>query len=104
RFKLRDWPGVIHLLRNPEGAFQKIAATRAKESLAARGHLLLAEALLEQRDVRGAREILDWLSQQALPTKFDWPRHFLLCRTLLASGNPQAALATSSNLLAIAVL
>src|SRR5262245_25404106 len=102
RFKLKDWPRVIDLLQNSGGAFQQIATTSPNEGLVIQGHLLLVEALLEQRNVRDAQAILDRLSEQPLTPDLDWHRQFLLCRTLLASGRAADALSSATNLLAIA--
>src|SRR5688572_22909468 len=49
RFRLRDFDRVITLLQTPTGAFQQAAKSRPNDELTIRGHLLLAEALAEQK-------------------------------------------------------
>ena len=62
--------------------------------------MLLAEALLRQQDFPAAEAAL-----QRLPTNLvevAWSRQFLLCRIQLASGRAELALASTTNLLALA--
>jgi len=102
--RMGDWPGVIRLLQQTNGPFQLAIGMDAKSEFAARGRLLLGEALLrEQRPDEGESVVLG-LDPAAL-TRGDlrWQRQDLLCRLQLAEGRAGAALAASTNLLELAL-
>lgn len=102
RFKLKDWPRVITLLQQTNGVFQQAAKVRPNDELVARGHLLLAEALIEQKDYPGAEHTLNRLAERELVPENKWWRQYLLCRTQLANQRPNVALVNTTNLLALA--
>lgn len=103
RFKLREWPRVTALLLKPDGDFQKISLTRtSNDELVVRGHLLLAEALLEQRNFAMAESTLMRLAERKLTAELNWRRQFLLCRVQLAGQRLPVALASTTNLVALA--
>ncbi len=102
RFKLRDFSRVISLLRDPGGAFQRSALTRPESRLAISGRLILAEALLEQREHRAAEETVKLLDRLELPPDLAWDRQYLLCRILVGNQRLNEALAQTTNLIAIA--
>lgn len=103
RFKLRQWPRVTALLQKPDGNFQKISLTRTNnDDLVVRGHLLLAEALLEQRELTAAEGALARLAERTLTSELNWRRQFLVCRVQLAGQRLPVALASTTNLVALA--
>ncbi len=102
RFKLRDWPRVVELLQPPNGAFRKEALLRPADEFTMRGGLLLAEALLEQKDYRVAGETLARLKEADLLPDLKWHRQYLLCRVQMAEQRLPEALADTTNLLALA--
>src|SRR5438874_13192386 len=102
RFRLKEWPRVTDLLQAPAGTFQKIAAARPNDELVIRGQLLLADALLEQKQPAAAESVLNNLNIGAAPAEVKWQWQNLLCRIQLAENKPQSALAGSSNLVTLA--
>jgi TolA-binding protein len=98
-----DWPGVIGLLQQTNGPFQLAAKAEPKSDFAALGWLLLGEALLhEHRQAEGEKLVLG-LDPAGLNQEFRWRQQYLLCRLQLDGGRAQAALNTSTNLLALAL-
>ena len=102
RFKLRDFGRVVSLLRDPNGAFQRAAVTRLDNRLAISGRLILAEALLEQREYRAAEETVKQLAALNLPADLAWDRQYLLCRILIGDQRLDDALFQTTNLIAVA--
>jgi TolA-binding protein len=100
RFKLQEWPRVIDLLSNTNGTFQKLAAARPNDELVVRGQLLLAEALLETDAATDSA--LRPLATRELTPELRWRVQYLLCRGQLASRRADDALASSTNLFALA--
>ncbi len=98
-----DWPGVIRLLQQADGPFQLAAAAQAKNEYAARGWLLLGEALLHEHRAAEGEKLVLGLESDALSQDLRWGHKFLLCRLQFEGGRAQVALITSSNLLALAV-
>jgi len=103
RFRLGDWPRVVELLQEPNRTFRKEAFLRPADEFAIRGALLLAEALFEQKDYRAATAGLDRLAEEELNPEFKWRRRYLLCRLQVADQHLPEALASTTNLLALAV-
>src|SRR5260221_12705030 len=103
RFRLEDWPRVVELLQEPNGTFRKEAFLRPSDEFAIRGALLLAEALFEQKDYRAAAAGLDRLAEEELNPEFRWRRQYLLCRLQVADQRLPVALASTTNLLALAI-
>lgn len=103
RFKLREWPRVTALLLKPDGDFQKLSLARTNnDGLVIRGHLLLAEALLEQKNFPTAESTLVRLAGRNLTAELNWRRQFLLCRVQLAGQRLPVALASTTNLVVLA--
>jgi len=103
RFKLRDFSRVVELLRSPGGPFQRAARSRPTDPITARGGLLLAEALLEQRlHVEAGKAVLAIAEKDLLPDLI-WERQYLLCRVLLAEGRLPQALDGATNLVSLAI-
>ena len=102
RFKLNDFPQVIKLLRDPANGFQRAVQARPNDKLSVSGFLMLAEALLAQKDYAGAEQALKPLSERAAPPKLDWQRQYVLCRVQMADRRWTDALQTTTNLLVLA--
>ncbi len=103
RAKLGDWPRVVQLLQNPGGEFQEAVRSGVASELVARGRLLLAEAEVAQTNFPAAQAALQPLDGQPLPPELDWQRINLLCGVQMGLGQTNAAVETSSNLLALAM-
>jgi TolA-binding protein len=102
RFKLGDWRGVIDRLQDPEGTFQREAGARANDELVVRGHLLLGEALLEDKQFQAAEQAVDRLTESELIPEYKWRRRYLLCRIQVADQRLSNALTHTTNLLDLA--
>jgi TolA-binding protein len=103
RSRMGDWPGVIGLLQDPERPFQLAAAQDTKSEFAGLGWLLLGEALLhENRPAEGEKVILGF-DPAGLTQDLRWHRQYLLSQLQLAGGRIEAALATSTNALELAL-
>ncbi|MGO8931431.1 MAG: tetratricopeptide repeat protein [Limisphaerales bacterium] len=97
-----EWPRVIQLLQQTNGVFQCAARTNAGNELVVRGQLLLSEAQLATKDYRAAEEILQPLAKRLLSPRLAWQWLYLLCHIQLADGRTDAALQSTTNLLAAA--
>src|SRR2546422_2987382 len=73
-YKQGDKGRTVQLLRQRDSPFQQAAQARPNDEVAARGHLLLAEALLDQQEFSAAEEVLDRLSAQTLSPEQTWQR------------------------------
>src|SRR5439155_8878453 len=102
RFRLKEWHRVSDLLQAPGGAFQKIAAARTNDEVVVRGQLLLAQALLEQKQPAAAESALNNANTNAASPELMWQWQNLLCRIQLSESKTESALAGSSNLIALA--
>ena len=98
-----EWQRVISLLQRTNGVFQAAATTNASSDLVPPGFLLLSEAQLATKDYHAAEETLQPLAKRSLSPKLAWQWQYLLWRIQLADGRTNAALATTTNLLAVAV-
>jgi TolA-binding protein/predicted negative regulator of RcsB-dependent stress response len=96
-----DWPGVIRLLQQTNGPFQRAAAADAKSRFAALGWLLLGEALLHEHRQAEGEKLVQNLDHESLSQDLRWRYQYLLCRLQLDGGRAQAALITITNLLAL---
>jgi TolA-binding protein len=103
RFKLQDWSRVIDLLRNTNNTFQQQAQGRSTDELVLRGHLLLAEALVENGNPGEAEATLRALANRELTPEFRWRAEYLRARTQFADRRAVDALASSTNLIALAL-
>jgi tetratricopeptide (TPR) repeat protein len=102
RFRLRDFDRVIALLQTPNGAFQQAAKARPNDELTIRGHLLLAEALVEKKQYRAAEAEVLRLAETNLPLEFRWDRQYLLGRIQSADQRLADALVSTTNLVSLA--
>ncbi len=102
--KLGQWPLVSAGLQVPDGVFQAEAGKNPGDDRVVRGQLLLAEALFRQDKLAAAAAVLDLLGAQKLAPELNWEQVRLLCRVQLASGDTNAALASTTNLLRLADL
>ena len=104
RAKLGQWPQVSALLQATGGVFQANAEKIPADDRVVRGQLLLAEALLRQNKLGKAAEVLHSLASQKLAPELNWQQAQLLCHVQLASGDTNAALASTTNLIRLADL
>src|SRR5262245_3231768 len=102
RFKLRDFPRVIALLQDPNGAFQQASKTRPTDEITLRGQLLLAESLLERKQLRAAEAAAARLPADLLSPEYQWDQQYLLCRIQVADHRLLEAVEQSTNLIALA--
>jgi TolA-binding protein len=102
RFKLQEWGRVVDLLRNTNGMFHRQASQRPNDELVIRGHLLLAEALVENGAPADAEAVLGALAHRELISEFRWRAEYLRARTQFAAGRAADALASTTNLIALA--
>jgi TolA-binding protein len=102
--RLGQWPQVSALLLEPMGTFQQAAKANPADDRVVRGQLLLAEALLKQDKLNDAAATLHLLDSQQLKPELGWQQMHLLCRVQLASGDLNAALASTTNLIRLAGL
>jgi len=100
--ELGRWPEVSALLQETNGVFQRAAQSEPANELVARGRLLLAQAALAQDDFDGAAATLASVDPQALEPELGWQLAYLLYQVKLATGDTNAALAATTNLLQIA--
>ena len=92
-----DWIRVVTLLRPAEGVFQVQAGNGFEEDVLQEGGLLLAEALLEQKNPTSARLLLDKFPR-ALKRSRGWRRDLLRIRIAEAMGQPKEAFEEASKL------
>jgi TolA-binding protein len=102
RFKLQEWARVVELLRNTNTAFYQQAQRRTNDELVIRGQLLLAEALVETGKATEAEATLRSLANRELMPEFRWRAEYLRARTQFADRRATDALASSTNLVALA--
>jgi TolA-binding protein len=98
-----EWGRVIELLQRTNGVFQAAVRTNAGQALVPRGCLLLSEAQLATKDYKGAEATLLPWAKRLLDPKTEWQWQYLLCRIQLAEGQTNAALESTTNLVALAV-
>jgi TolA-binding protein len=98
-----EWGRVIELLQRTNGVFQAAVRTNAGQALVPRGCLLLSEAQLATKDYTGAEATLLPWAKRLLDPKTEWQWQYLLCRIQLAEGQTNAALESTTNLVALAV-
>ena len=102
RTKLGQWAQASALLQEPDGLFAAAAKKNPADERVVRGQLLLAEALLNENKTREAAVILNSLTTRKLAPELSWQQVQLLCRVQLASGDTNAALASTTNLMQLA--
>ncbi len=104
RAELGRWPQVGALLQETNGVFQRAAQLDPANELVTRGRLLEAQAALAQKDFGGAAATLAPVNPQALEPELGWQLAYLIYQVKLATGDTNAALAATTNLLQIARL
>ena len=104
RARLGQWPQASSLLLAPAGTFQTEVKKNPTDERVVRGQLLLAEALLRQNQLNEATGVLNSLASQKLTPELNWQQVQLLCRVQLASGDTNAALVATTNLIRLADL
>ncbi|HLZ54310.1 MAG TPA: tetratricopeptide repeat protein [Verrucomicrobiae bacterium] len=102
--RLDQWPQVSSLLQAAGGVFQTDVIKTPGDDRIVRGQLLLAEALLRQNRLSEAAGVLHSLAAQKLAPELNWQQARLLCQVQLASGDTNAALASTTNLILLANL
>jgi TolA-binding protein len=102
RAKLGEWPQVSAGLQEPDGVFQAEARKIPDDERVVRGQLLLAGALFRQNQLNEAGAVLRSLGAQKLAPELNWEQVRLLCRVQVASGDTEAALASTTNLIRLA--
>lgn len=102
RSRTGDWTSVVARLGSPEGEFLKAVATASTNVLIVRGALLLGEAQLALKNQAGVEQAVAPLRGQKLPAEFAWRAERLSYEAQFISGRFADALATSSNLVALA--
>ena len=102
RAQTNEWAQVVTLLEPTNSVFQRAVQMDPASDLATRGRLLLTQAKYVQKDYAGAAAVLGSLNAQVLRPELDWQRAVLLYQVRLASGDTNAALAATTNLVQIA--
>jgi TolA-binding protein len=100
-YKMGNLTNVVDLLRQPHRTFQKFAQALPNEPAVVRGFLLLASALLLEKEYRAAEDTLNRLANRHLAPELDWERLYLLIRVQLADLRPEAARQSVTNLLTL---
>jgi outer membrane protein assembly factor BamD (BamD/ComL family) len=100
--KLKQWPRVIELLSDTNGAFQSAASLSPTNEMVYRGGLLLAEAQFTLKNYQAAEAALTTLTNQQAGAELNWQRQFLLSRVQLADDRAEEALQSTKELLVMA--
>ena len=100
--RLEQWGQVVALLQEPGGEFETAARTSPGDERVVRGQLLIAEALLKQDKPVDASRLLRSVDTAKAGPEVKWQQTQLLCRAQLASGDTNAALASTTNLIQLA--
>jgi tetratricopeptide (TPR) repeat protein len=101
-FQLGNLTNVLTLLRQPEGTFQRLARRQPTNEFVLRGHLLLADVLIEMHDLSAAEQGLNALPADNLKPELEWQRQALWIRCKLQGQQPDAALEHVTNLFHLA--
>ena len=102
--RLHDWSRVTELLQATNMVFRQAAILAPTNEWVIRGHLLCGEAQLAQKKFNEVENALEFLDKPALDSELSWRREYLRGRLQLARGQPEAALQSASNLLALAAV
>src|ERR1019366_7589692 len=97
-----EWPRVIELLQQTNGVFECAARTNAGNELVVQGQLLLSEAQLATKAYGAAEATLQPLANRLLSPRLAWQWLYLLCRIQRDDGRTDAALQSTTKLLAAA--
>ena len=104
RSRLGQWTQVVALLGAPDGELTRALAASPANEIAMRGFLLLAEAHLANKNYSGAETALAPLAAKKFAPALDWRAEYLRAAAQRAGGKLTEAMATSSNLVALAGL
>ena len=97
-----DWPRVTQLLQETNGVFQQAAGSDPADVFVLQGYLILGEAELALKEFNSVQSTLDFLGGRTFAPELMWRREYLRCRLQLESAQPEQALASTTNLLALA--
>lgn len=98
RYRQGDLGRAVTVLQDPKSAFAQLAQAQPADERVIRSWLLLAEMLLNQRNLPSAESTLTNLTGKALGPDLDWRRQFLLAHLKLAADEPAVALGFATNL------
>ncbi|MGA3265422.1 MAG: tetratricopeptide repeat protein [Verrucomicrobiota bacterium] len=99
RAELGDWKGVVSVLDETNGVFQREEQLDPTNDLVVRGRLLLAQSKSELNDLPGSDAILVAVHSQALMPDLGWDCAYQSYTNKLKEGDTNAALAETTNLL-----
>lgn len=99
-FNAGDLVKALERLRQPDGAFQLAAQAQPRDEFTVRGYLLLAEALLRQKDSAGTEAALHHLDNLTLSPDLKWKKDYLTIQLLVAGQRLDAAIKNATNLMA----
>ncbi len=100
--KLTNWTRVIELLQTAGGRFDTETKAQPSSEYTVDGYLLLAEAFLKQSRFADGEKLIAQVASRTTTPETKWREKYLLCRIQLAANQLEAALQTSTNLLAAA--
>jgi TolA-binding protein len=102
REKLADWPKLDALLEEEDGIFQRAARTDPDNEQVAGGRLLLARSKTAQTNFPAALAVLNQLNPKTLTPDQEWNRSQLFYGIMLATGDLDATLVATTNLMTAA--
>jgi TolA-binding protein len=102
RSDMGDTPTVIHLLHDPEAAFQQAVKAGPVDGYLVGGLFLLTETELARRDYDSAAKAIAEVPTQAAGSDLEWRRQYWQSLVEAEGGHPDASLQNSTNLLAAA--
>ena len=100
--RLGDWAELVAYLGSESGVLAAAAQTDPDNALVLRGRLQLAQAQFVLGQFSAAGGLLAAFKPGVLPPDLEWQRVYLLCQVRQQAGEGEAALALTTNLLAIA--
>lgn len=92
RFQMGQYPEVIALLQDKGSPFVEASRDHKDDILVTQGLLLLAQALLEQREHKSAMKVLDRVEKRDLNYEHSWQLEFLRARVHDVAGQTDRAL------------
>ncbi len=100
--KLTNLSRVVELLQTSGGLFETAAKAQPSSEYTVNGYLLLAEAFLKQSRFAEGEKLIAQIESRSTTPDAKWRANYLLCRMQLGSNQLEAALQTSTNLMAAA--
>ena len=97
--KMNNWPQVVSLLGDANGVFQHAAQTDAANELVLRGRLIQAQGLFAQNDFADEAAVLNAINPKLLSPDLNWQFEYLRYQLAGATGDWNAALTATTNLL-----